>query len=138
MDPCVSLYMDDNKAEFQSFYSTLYTSQGFRPMEELLDRVPVRVSEQMNDALDKIYNAEEVKTAQFQMASSKAPGVDCFTTGFFQRHWNFLQNDIVLDVLDFLNGGELPPGINDMSITLIPMVRQFPFARFSTRLRQNV
>src|SRR6266540_7483338 len=57
------------------------------------------------------------------MAPSKAPGVDGFTAGFFQRHWDILKDDVVQAVLDFLNGGILPVGMNDTSITLIPKVR---------------
>ena len=74
---------DENHAEVQGFYEALYASQGFKPMGELLSFVPPKVTEQMNEELDKPYIAEEVKTALFQMASSKALGVDGFTTGFF-------------------------------------------------------
>ncbi|KAM0859687.1 hypothetical protein ACQ4PT_047052 [Festuca glaucescens] len=94
--------------EVQSFYQNLYTSQGFNHMDELLDLVPTRVNQDMNTELDKTFSVEEVRAALFQMAPSKAPGVDGFTAGFFQRHWNLLKDDIVPAVLDFLNGGELP------------------------------
>ena len=92
-------------------------------MEELLDLVPTRVSDQMNVDLDNMFSAEEMRTTLFQMAPSKAPGVDGFTVGFCQRHWSLLQDDIVSAVLNFLNGGELPVGMNDTTITLIPNVQ---------------
>lgn len=87
----------------------------------------------MNDELEKLYIEEEVTNALFQMAPSKAPGVDAFTAGFFQRQWHFLKDDIVSAVLDSLNGGELPEGMNDTSITSIPKV-QFPQKYLNTIL----
>ena len=77
----------------------------------------------MNYQLDKPFEATEVRTALFQMAPSKAPGIDGFTAGFFQRHWSLVEGDLVPAVLDFLNGGELTIGLNDTSVTLIPKVR---------------
>uniref|UniRef100_A0A453C053 Reverse transcriptase domain-containing protein n=1 Tax=Aegilops tauschii subsp. strangulata TaxID=200361 RepID=A0A453C053_AEGTS len=44
----------------------------------------------MNMELTKPYTAEEVKTALFQMAPSKAPGVDGFTAGFINGIGIFL------------------------------------------------
>lgn len=114
---------DDVHAEVQNFYQSLYTSQGFSNMDELLVLVQPMVTEQMNEVMDTPYSVEEVKMALFQMGPSKAPGIDGFTAGFFQRHWSLLGHDVTHAVLDFLNGGVLPVGMNDTSITLIPKVR---------------
>jgi hypothetical protein len=111
--------MSETKAEIQHFYQSLYHSQGFHHMDELLHIVQPRVSDAMNDIMNREYTEEEVKAALFQMAPSKAPGVD----GFFQRHWDLVKQDVVPAVLEFLNGGVLPVGMNDTSITLIPKVR---------------
>jgi hypothetical protein len=114
---------EENHAEVQGFFESLYLSQGFRNMDELLAFVQPKVSQHLNDGMDAPYTEEEVRKALFQMAPSKAPGVDGFTAGFFQRHWGLLKDDVVAVVLDFLNGGTLPDGMNDTSITLIPKVR---------------
>lgn len=53
-------------------------------MNELLNCVVSRVSEGMNELLEKDYTVEEVKKALFDMAPSKAPGVDGFTAGFIK------------------------------------------------------
>jgi hypothetical protein len=76
-----------------------------------------------NETFEKPYTAEEVRYALFQMAPSKAPGVDDFTVGFFQQHWMLLGDDLVRAILGFLNGGEFPLGLNDTAITLIPKVK---------------
>ena len=134
---------EEDREEVQSFFENLYMSQGFRQMEDLLEYVPSRVTDRMNHELQKPYTAEEVKKALFQMAPSKAPGVDGFTAGFFQRHWELIQDDLVPAILDFVNGGELPPGFNGTSITLIPKVRHpsplhstvlYPCAQFPIKL----
>lgn len=114
---------DEDKGEVQIFYQELYLTQGFNDMSALMQFVPARVTPEMNDSITKPYTPEEVRAALFQMAPSKAPGVDGFTAGFFQRHWHTVKDDLVPAILDFLHGGELPEGFNDTSITLIPKVR---------------
>jgi hypothetical protein len=66
--------VEDNHMEVQNFYQTLYNSQGFREMDELLNFVQPEVTQQMNDGMDASYTEDEIKTALFQMAPSKAPG----------------------------------------------------------------
>lgn len=94
--------------------------------------------------LEKEFMAAEVKEALFEMAPSKALGVDGFTAGFNQRHWDVVGEDVTAVVLGFLNGEELPLGLNDTAITLIPKVeipRRSPstshmlYARFCIRLQ---
>ncbi|KAE8781172.1 hypothetical protein D1007_45617 [Hordeum vulgare] len=101
------------KAEINEFYHALYQTQGFSLMDDLLNCMQPSVTDQMNEYIKKPFLVEEVKRALFDMAPSKAPGMDGFTSGFYQRHWDVLGEDITADVLEFLNGGELPLGLND-------------------------
>jgi hypothetical protein len=57
------------------------------------------------------------------MHPSKAPGVDGFTAGFYQQHWELVGPELCAAVIGFLNGGDMPEEINDTAITLIPKVR---------------
>ena len=62
---------DEDKEEVQAFYQALYTSQGHNNMDELLSHVPVRVTPEMNQLLEKPFEAAEIHKALFQMAPSK-------------------------------------------------------------------
>jgi hypothetical protein len=117
LDGSVCVNEAEDKCEVHAFYQNLYTSQG-----DPLEFVPEKVTMGMNESLTKPFSSEEVREALFRMVPSKAPGVDGFTAGVFQHHWNLVQHKIILAILEFLNGGELPVGLNDSSITLIPMV----------------
>lgn len=64
---------DEDKHEVQSFYQQLYQPQGLSDASELLRHVPTKVTEEMNELLDKPFVADKVKTTLFQMAPSKAP-----------------------------------------------------------------
>ena len=55
--------------------------------------------------------------------STKAPGPDSFTVGFFQSHWASIGPSVTNAVLHFLNGGQMPEGVNQMTIVLIPKIK---------------
>jgi hypothetical protein len=81
---------------------SLYTSQGFWNMDELLNIAPNRVTLVMNEELERLYMTAGVEKVSFQMAPSKAPGADGFPAGFFfQQHWSSLKEDVLPAILDY-------------------------------------
>lgn len=47
------------------FYKSLYTTEGVSSMDEVLQHVPNKVTQNMNEILLASYTKEEVKTALF-------------------------------------------------------------------------
>jgi hypothetical protein len=105
------------------FYGDLFTAQVESAPEEILDHVPERVTEMMNESLLAPYTAQEVERALFMMGANKAPGPDGFTAGFYQTHWGTVGRSVTNAVLNFLNGGQLPDGVNQTTIVLIPKIK---------------
>jgi hypothetical protein len=61
----------------------LFTAQGYTDPEEVVQFVPRKVTDGMNQVLDAPFTAEEVEKALSMMRPNKAPRLDRFTTGFF-------------------------------------------------------
>jgi hypothetical protein len=94
-----------------NYYQNLFTSEGTSNMHRVIDHVPCKVTEEMNRFLCNPFTEEEVKTALFQMFSTKAPGPDGFPAHFFQRNWDICGDDVTRMVLRVFNGDELPTEI---------------------------
>lgn len=105
------------------FYEDLFTAQAELEPEGILAHVPTRVSEAMNEFLQSPFSAQEVEKALAMIGANKAPGLDGFTAGFYQTHWDTVGPSVTNAVLDFLNGGCLPDNINQTTIVLIPKVK---------------
>ncbi|KAL5770257.1 hypothetical protein ACOSP7_014411 [Xanthoceras sorbifolium] len=58
------------------------------------------------------------------MAPSKAPGVDSFNTGFYQRFWDVVSKSVIEMCLGILNGFRSMKEINHTLIVLIPKVER--------------
>ena len=55
-------------------------------MEECLNVVESRVTDDMREFLSTQYTAEEVQVALFQMGPTKAPGPDGMNALFYQKY----------------------------------------------------
>ena len=117
----------DNVLEMEnmatSFYQELYTSEGVHNMEHVIDTVPTKVTQAMNDMLNAPYSQKEVKTALFQMFPIKAPGPDGYPTHFFQHHWEICGDDVTKVVLKIAEGTDSAECINETILVLIPKVK---------------
>jgi hypothetical protein len=105
-----------------AFYKHLYTSEGTEDMAAVLDTVPIKVTEAMNNSLVAPFRENEVKEALFQMFPTKAPGPDGFPAHFFQRHWDLCGAEVTRVVLRVLRGVDDPAAINNTMIVLLPKV----------------
>lgn len=54
----------------------------------------------------------------------KAPGPDGMPTLFYKEYWEIMGDKIVDEVLQVLQGGEMPSRWNDTTIVLIPKVKR--------------
>ena len=93
-------------------------------MEECLNVVNWRMTDDMLEVLSRPYSSEEVKAALFQMGPTKAPGPDGMNAFFYQKFWNIVGNEVTDAVLDFLHMSHMVPDINYTYIVLIPKVKK--------------
>jgi hypothetical protein len=104
------------------FYVNLFSSEQCSLLNEVLNAIPRKVDDEMNEALAREYTNEEIKYALFQMGPTKAPGPDGFPAIFYQRHWDLLEQDLCSAVRGFLMGSDIPDGFCNSIIVLIPKV----------------
>uniref|UniRef100_A0A803Q328 Reverse transcriptase domain-containing protein n=1 Tax=Cannabis sativa TaxID=3483 RepID=A0A803Q328_CANSA len=109
-------------ATIEQYFTTLFQSQ--TPDNEVIEYVLSGISESLTpaeiDLLQATFTASEVKTATFQLAHDKAPGLDGYSGSFFQKNWHLLGQDVTIAALNFLNGDADLAAINQTLIVLIP------------------
>jgi hypothetical protein len=104
------------------YFSRLYTSQGSIRVEECLQSVFPKVTEEMNAWLLHPFLEDEVRAALFHMHPLKSPGQDGFPAIFYQKNWDTVGKDVCCAILSFLNGGQFDSSLNATNIVLIPKV----------------
>ena len=104
------------------FYQALFTTQNPDNFDEILAQIPQVVTDEMNNDLMVEFQKEEIEIALKQMAPLKSPRPDGMLPIFYQHYWSLVGNDVVDDILYFLNLRNLLPSLCHSFITLIPKV----------------
>ena len=105
------------------YFTSIYRSDQPASFEDSLSAITNRVSTDMNAELIAEFRAEEVWNALQQMHPTKSPGPDGMSPIFFKNYWDIVGVEVVNCVLNALNSGCMPGGINDTFICLIPKVK---------------
>ncbi|KAK1695609.1 hypothetical protein QYE76_012306 [Lolium multiflorum] len=92
-------------------------------MDNVLEHIQPRVTEQMNEMLSAEYTREEIKDALESIGDLKAPGPDGMPAVFYKRYWGTVGDTVVNEVLSMLQGGSIPEGWNETVVVLIPKVQ---------------
>ena len=103
-------------------YQELFMSTTGTHVEEVLECVPTRVTQQMNENLGVAFTQEEVWEALKEMGELKAPGADGMPVLFYKKFWSMVGEKVKEEVLAVLNGEDMPEGWNETVIVLIPKI----------------
>jgi hypothetical protein len=101
-------------------FKSLNTADPVVSPEEVVNLFHPVISGEMNECLCKEFSEEEISDALFWIGPLKAPGPDGFPARFFQRNWDVVKQDVIKAVQKFFDMGQMPPGVNDTFIVLIP------------------
>ncbi|KAH1080052.1 hypothetical protein J1N35_019813 [Gossypium stocksii] len=104
---------DDMLRVVKEHLGKLFTASDVVGDYRVLSLVEQNVSSSMNDDLLKPFTKEDIRIAIKEIAPLKAPGLDGFSTLFFQKYWHIVGDEIskyCLDVLD--ENGKITPKLD--------------------------
>jgi len=101
-------------------YQQIFMSSTGINMDDVLACVQTKVSQSINDNLAVPFTNEEVWRALKDMGDLKAPGSDDMPVIFYKKFWNLVGDKVKEEVIQVLNGADMPAGWNDIVIVLIP------------------
>ena len=113
----------DMETVVTQYFDELFTSNAGSRIEELLELVVPHITSEVNDTLLQEFTKEEVKMALDSIGDLKAPGPDGMPAIFYKHYWDLIGDQVTQEVLQVLNGEDIPNGWNDTNVALIPKVK---------------
>lgn len=105
---------------FSWHFRTLFTSQ--RPIfpSGLEGYIPSIISDQDNQSLCVILDADEVWDVVKNLGPTKALGPDGFSPVIFQKFWRIVKDDVIGLVIRFFRSGFILKELNQTNVVLFP------------------
>ena len=82
---------EDVEKEATSYYDHLFKTSELRDLEEILDGIPITITNQMNKELTKKVKEDEIKGAFFSMDPNKGSRSEGMSPLFFQKFWSIIK-----------------------------------------------
>lgn len=101
------------------YFENIFKAGECDQLDECLAIVHHKVNPNMQEILSSEYSAEEIKAVLFQIGPIKALGPDGMNDLFYQKFWHIFGDDVINEVLDFFNTGNMELDINYTHIVLI-------------------
>jgi len=112
---------DEVRSMVWNFFQGLYTEEQTQNVAQEPWGVSFsRLTAEQQEGLATPFTSREVLAALKSMAALKAPGPNSYHAYFFKQYWAIA--GICKTVLDILGGKEMPVGLNDTFLSLIPKV----------------
>ncbi|KAL9671822.1 hypothetical protein QQ045_009395 [Rhodiola kirilowii] len=87
-------------------------------VEGELIHVPKLVTNSQNTLLTQPFTEREIIEALFQLYPSKAPGLNGFHAGFYQKHRSIVKHNFITSCMAALNEGTIHPHVNDTDCSI--------------------
>jgi hypothetical protein len=115
---------EEEKRRFiTNYFVNLIRSSMVADSRQLTQAVERKVTAVMNFSLLKDFTEAEVVESLNAIGDLKAPGPDGMPSVFYKKFWEVVGIKVTNEVMQVLNGGQIPDGWNETTIVLIPKVK---------------